>query len=92
MIKPLGEDWYLFEATATHVYDPRDGLGANASTSEARGLVRIVGGKGSFISDPEDPNSCRIDFAQLARGAWKLVEKDGSCSGIGSSLTGTYRK
>lgn len=90
-IRPVGGGWYLFRATASYSYDPHDGRGANVSTSDAHGLVRIAGGAGRFIQDPASADSCTLAFTSLARGAWKLVEK-GGCSGLGSSLTGLYRR
>ena len=90
-IRPLGRDWYLFQANANHAYDPRDGLGANVSTSEASGVVHLENGNGIFVEDPATAESCAIRFTRLPRGAWRLIEV-GTCSGLGSSLTGIYRR
>jgi hypothetical protein len=89
-IRPVGGGWYLFRATATYAYDPHDGRGANVSTSDAHGLVRIAGGTGRYVENAASKERCRIAFTRLPRGAWKLVE-EGPCSGLGSSLTGIYR-
>jgi hypothetical protein len=91
-IRPVGGGWFLFRATATYTYDPHDGRGANISTSDAHGVVRIAGGTGRHAEAPVagEQHPCRIAFTRLPRGAWKLVE-EGICSGLGSSLTGIYR-
>jgi hypothetical protein len=86
----VGEDWYLFSAYATHIYDPRDGIGPNMSDAQAGGLVRIAGGRGMFVSDPADPNPCAVAFERLAARRWKLAEKPNSCIGLGASLSGLY--
>ena len=88
-IRALGGDWYLFQANAGHVYDPGDRMGASLSTSEASGLVHLQDGNGVFVEDPAIPDSCAVRFTRLPRGAWRLVEI-GTCSGLGSSLTGIY--
>lgn len=91
-IQPLGEDWYFFKAFAVHAYDPHDGLGANASTSGALGLVHLTHGIGRFVDDPQEEMTCTLQITKLPDGAWKLDEEGDSCSGIGSSLTGIYRR
>jgi hypothetical protein len=88
-IEPLGGEWYLFEATATHLYDPHDGRGANVSDSEAVGVVHLNNGSGRFVEDPAEREGCSIRFTRLRRGVWRLVET-GSCSGLGSTLSGIY--
>ena len=88
-IQPLGGEWYLFEATAAHLYDPHDGRGANVSDSEAVGVIHLANGTGTFVEDPSTSESCSIRFTRLRRGAWRLVET-GSCSGLGSTLSGIY--
>lgn len=88
-IRPLGGEWYLFQASAGHLYDPHDALGANVSTSEAAGLVHLENGSGTFVEDPTVQDSCSIRFRRLRGGTWRL-EETGSCSGLGSSLSGTY--
>jgi len=86
-IQPIGGEWYLFEAMATHLYDPHDGLGANVSDSGAVGVIHLDNGRGTFVQDAE--RGCSIGFTRLRRGAWRLVET-GSCSGLGSTLSGIY--
>ena len=88
-IQPLGGEWYLFQATAAHLYDPHDGLGANVSDSEAVGVIHLDHGSGRFVEDPAEGEGCSIRFTRLRPGAWRLVET-GSCSGLGSSLSGIY--
>lgn len=88
-IKPLGASWYLFQATATFFYGSSDGRGANLSTSEAAGLVRISRGSGTFTDERDSSRACSIQFTSLQGGRWKLIET-GGCSGLGSSLTGIY--
>ena len=89
-IRHVGGGWHLFRADAAFAYDPRDGLGSNVSTSEAHGLVRIVAGKGRYSEEPASQAGCAIAFTRLPRGGWRLTE-NGSCSGLGSSLSGNYR-
>ena len=89
-IRSVGGGWYLFRATATYTYDPNDGRGTNVSTSDAHGMVRIVGGSGRYVEDASG-EGCRLAFTRLPRSAWQLVE-EGGCSGLGSSLTGIYRR
>jgi uncharacterized protein YecT (DUF1311 family) len=88
-IQSLGGMWYLFEATATHLYDPHDGRGANVSDSEAVGVIHVVNGSGTLAEDSAEPAGCSVRFTRLRRGAWRLVET-GSCSGLGSTLSGIY--
>ena len=90
MIQPVGGGWYLFGAIAEHFYDPHDGLGPNVSTAESGGMVRIVGGKGTYADDPADPNACAIEFTKLSNGGWRLDE-NGQCGGVGATLSGVYR-
>jgi len=90
-IRAVGGGWYLFKATAAHFYDPDDGRGANVSTSEAMGLVHLDKGKGVFTEDPEMPKPCAVAFTKLPNGKWQLKE-NGNCSGVGSTLSGTYAK
>lgn len=90
-IHPLGGDWYLFAAQASHFYDPHDGLGANVSTSEAGGgLIHLVRGSARYDEDPSAEIACRLDFTRLPEGGWRLDEDEG-CSGLGSTLSGIYR-
>jgi hypothetical protein len=91
-IRPLGGEWYFFQAKAEHFYDPHDGRGANATTSQATGLVHLRNGAGAFDDDPTTQESCKVRLTRLANGAWRLVENGDSCSGLGSTLTGVYRK
>jgi hypothetical protein len=86
-IQPLGGEWYLFQAMAAHLYDPHDGLGANVSDSEAVGVIHLDNDRGTFVQDAE--RGCTIGLTRLRRGAWRLVEV-GSCSGLGSTLSGIY--
>lgn len=88
-IQPLGGEWYLFEATAAHLYDPHDGRGANVSTSGAVGVIHLDNGSGTFVEDSGSSESCSIRLTRLRRGAWRVVET-GSCSGLGSTLSGIY--
>lgn len=87
----LGGEWILFQASAAHLYDPGDGRGANASTSEAVGVVRLNGGTGTFLGDPSEPDACAIELTRLPKGRWK-IEENGRCSGLGSTLDGIYGK
>ena len=64
-IRAVGGGWYLFRATATYSYDPHDGRGANISTSDAHGVVRIAGGTGSYVENAASAEKCRIAFTRL---------------------------
>lgn len=86
-IRHVGGGWHLFRADAAYTYDPHDGRGSNLSTSEAHGVVRIAAGKGSYAASED---RCAVAFTRVARGGWRLAE-NGSCSGLGSSLSGIYR-
>lgn len=86
-LRPLGSGWYIFHASAIHIYDPHDGRGTNSSDSEASWeVVRITNGKGRF-----GDSDCGGTVTLLKGGAWRLTEDEGfACSGLGSSLDGDY--
>lgn len=88
-VHALGDDWFVFQATAAHFYDPHDGLGANASTSDAVGVVHLRNGMGRRESNPGDEYSCGVGLTRYAARIWK-IEETGYCGGMGSTLTGIY--
>jgi hypothetical protein len=90
-VRPLGDGWIFFYATAVNLYDPHDGRGANMSDSGAVGVVHLTGGIGTWISEPDSPGSCRLQFVRLPGDRWRVVESGFGCSGLGSTLAGLYR-
>jgi hypothetical protein len=89
-ITPIGGGWHLFSLDAAYYYDPHDGRGPNASTSDVAGLVRLDGAAGTFRRKVEDDDPCTLRFTRLTARRWKVEEVDGPCGGLGTNLTGIY--
>jgi len=83
-IHALGGDWYLVSAQAIYFYELPEGQGTTFNSSElGTQLIHVIGGK---ATDEE----CGVDFTRLPKGRWKLVENGEGCSGMRSTLSGTY--
>jgi hypothetical protein len=89
-VQPMGGNWFLFRAFATHSYDPHDGRGPNVSTSDVTGFVQLSRGSGTWYSDLEAPDRCSVRLIRVSPDHWRIIET-GACSGLGATLTGNYR-
>lgn len=90
--RQVGDGWFLFQADAIYVYDSANGKGPNFSDSSASGVVHMEKGKAFWDSEPGHAGSCKVEMTKLSQRAWRLVEIDRGCSGLGSTLSGTYRR
>jgi hypothetical protein len=90
-VQPIGGNWFLFRATATHAYDPRDELGPNVSTGDVTGLVHLSKATGVWVPYPHSPGSCEIRLTRMPSEGW-WIDEVGYCSGIGAKLTGQYHR
>ena len=90
-IQPIGGNWFLFRAFATHSYHPHDGRGPNVSTGDVTGLVLLSKGTGIWVSDPDSHDGCEMRLTRLAESRWRILEI-GICSGLGATLSGSYRR
>lgn len=90
-IVPVGGDWFLFQVVAVHGYEMPGGRGPSMNDGLAVGLVHLTRNMGSWFSDLDNSDYCSVDFRRRSERVWQLAE-NGMCSGIGATLTGTYRK
>jgi uncharacterized protein YecT (DUF1311 family) len=80
-LAPVGGDRYIFQLSALWIYPG----GMNANDGGAEGLVRLVGGRGTWTD-----GECVLTFSRKGKG-WAIGQNDGCPQGLNVTLDGYYR-
>jgi hypothetical protein len=88
---PLGGEWYLFQVSAMFTFDMPGGKGRDANDGGAVGVVQLTNGRAMWSSDPENSQTCQIEFSRRAKYSWTLRDND-NCGGVRVTLDGDYRR